>query len=169
MTDYQWCFDNPEEAASEICRLTAENEALREEVERLRADNDHQRERRNAARDAAKNGKAERKAIEQERDQLKAVIHRITEAGSKISFGLVEDDAEGSESGFTRCWFGKLHDAIAATPAQSLDAHDAEVIERFISERLDEWPSSLANQLSFEAHEYANKLRQQAKEQNHES
>lgn len=66
-------------------------------------------------------------AAEQERDQLKANLHAVRNAARKLSFGLVEDEATGEESEFTRQWFGKLQDAIASTPEQSLSAHDAEV------------------------------------------
>jgi len=52
-------------------------EELQTEVDRLRADSDYQRERRNAARDAIEKGKKERKIIEQERDQLKSEAERL--------------------------------------------------------------------------------------------
>lgn len=123
--------------------------ALCDEVERLRRDNEHQRERRNAARDAIEKGKAERKAIEQERDQLKAALQRFME--------LDQNDRDLP----LELW-AVQHDV---SPVDiSLALHDAEVLERFKDELVKSVNVVLRPHIEGVCAVVQQQIRQQAKE-----
>lgn len=133
--------------------------ALLEEVERLRDDNDHQRERRSAARNAIEKGKQERKAIEQERDQLKDLSIRLAIACEAASYEI-------KNSAMPNIEMAKEIDALVdnAGVGSIIAAHDAKVIELAVDHCVIPDEDGEMWCKADELMNYANQLRQQARE-----
>jgi predicted nuclease with TOPRIM domain len=132
--------------------LTAENEQLQAEVERLREDNQLLRRQ---------NGSLTQQVIDrgQERDQLKAELERYS-----MNAGAADQFRREAFAMRQALGFDKYGDDIAPVDLlNALDSHDAEVIERAASICFD--PHTKAGKSAIRLlRDYANQLRQQAKE-----
>lgn len=162
---YQWSVGDSEDASDLIDRLTAENEKLREEVGRLEALlSDQQKWMDHIS--------SERDSFEQERDQLKAQINSMKQAIDDLvcnSEGVTGLHQNGEMAPWDELLTGGRFEewltVFDDTPSQCLAAHNAEVIER-AAKYCSYKPYNMATRLIQEPAllDYANQLRQQAKE-----